>query len=311
MKTPWRYKPLKWFLDGMSRLPFGVLYAIADVLYFVVYHVAGYRKKVVEKNLAGAFPEKSAAERKAIEKRFYRNFADYIVETVKLNHISDSEMKERMVFEGMEIIDGLMEKGRSISAYFSHCGNWEWAPSVILWSRLKNREQAWFCQVYRPLKNQFFDEYFLHLRGRFGPVSIQKRQTARELIKLRRTGLPAITGFMSDQKPSHGDPIHVIEFLNRPTAVITGTETLSRKLGNALVYWDMHKTGRGHYKIVVRLIAEDASTMPEPYVGTDTYFAMLAETINRQPDIWLWSHKRWKHKVEMPPKPNDNGDERQ
>ena len=289
----WRYKPLLWLLKGLARLPFGVLYAISDFLYFLLYHVVRYRVKVVCKNIDESFPEKSKKEKKQIVRQFYRNLADYFVETLKLDHVSDEEIKKRMVFEGVEIMDDLMASGRSIAAYFSHCGNWEWAPSVILWSRLENGTQAHFCQVYRPLKNKFFDEYFLHLRSRFGPLSFQKKQTLRDLLTLRRDGLPSVTGFMSDQKPSHGDAVHVLKFLNHPTAVITGTETLARKLGMAAVYWDMHKISRGHYKIVVRLISGNVADT-DRYDVTDRYVRLLEKTIDREPPIWLWSHKRWK-----------------
>ncbi|MCH5347480.1 MAG: lysophospholipid acyltransferase family protein, partial [Muribaculaceae bacterium] len=197
-------------------------------------------------------------------------------------------------------IDDLLARGRNITAYFSHCGNWEWAPSVTLWSRFKAGEQAWFCQVYRPLRNKFFDAYFLKLRSRFNPLSFKKATVFRDLIRLRSTGLPAITGFMSDQKPSHGDTDHhVVMFLNHPTAVITGTEHLSRRLDNAVVYWDMQRRGRGRYHITVRLISDNPKSMP-PMAITDTYIKMLTETINRDPSIWLWSHKRWKNPVQMP-----------
>lgn len=294
-----RYRPLLWLLKGLARLPFGALYKIADGLFIIIYYLVRYRRGTVEKNVRESFPEKSEKQRQKIIRKFYRNFADYIVETIKLDHVSDDEIKERLCFEGVEIIDSLMERGRSITAYFAHCGNWEWAPSVTLWSRFKANEEAWFCQVYRPLKNKFFDEYFLHLRSRFNSRSFQKTTVFRDLIKLRQTGLPAITGFMSDQKPSHGDKDnHRLMFLNHPTAVITGTENLSRRLGNAVIYWDMYREGRGRYRIVVRPITEDISTM-SPMAVTDTYMEMLSQTINRDPSIWLWSHNRWKNPVKM------------
>ena len=100
-----------------------------------IYYVAGYRRKVVEDNMARCFPDRSAEERRRLEKDFYRNFADYIMETVKLFHISDSEMERRMKFRNIEIIDSLVRQGRSVAVYFSHCGNWEWAPSVTLHAR--------------------------------------------------------------------------------------------------------------------------------------------------------------------------------
>jgi KDO2-lipid IV(A) lauroyltransferase len=207
-----------------------------------------------------------------------------------------------MTFNGMDHVDRLLGQGRSIAAYFSHTFNWEWVPSITLWSATKQAGESEFCQVYRPLRDPWFDRYMLKLRGRFNPLSCPKSTVLRDLIKLRRQGIPSITGFMSDQKPSHGDPTRVLMFLNHPTAFITGTETLARKMKMAAVYFDMRKTSRGHYRIDIIPLTDDASTLPEMEL-TDTYARMLEATIRRDPSLWLWTHKRWKHPVEMPQSP--------
>lgn len=288
---------LRYLLCCLAVLPLRVLYVLADLIYIVVYYIIGYRRDVVRENLEECFPSYDKAERLKIERQFYRNFADYIVETVKLLHISDGEMSRRMKFDNPEILDELVNKGRNVAVYFSHCGNWEWAPSVTLHCH-PNVETA-YCQVYRPLKNVAMDVLMLSIRSRFGSISIPKSLVLRRLIELRRKGLASVTGFMSDQKPSHGDPTLPLYFLGRPTAFITGTEQLARRLNMAAVYWDMYKDRRGYYHINTRLIAEDVASTAEGYT-TRTYASMLEETITRNPSIWLWTHKRWKIPVIMP-----------
>ena len=103
---------------------------------------------------------------------------------------------------------------------------------------------------------------------------------------------------MSDQKPSHGDPTYVTMFLNRPTAFITGTETLATRMGMAAVYWDMEKISRGHYRIVTRLLDDGSHQAPRGEL-TQNYALLLETTIRRNPSIWLWTHKRWKNKVTL------------
>ncbi len=292
------YLPLQWLLAAVARLPFRALYAVSDVIFFFAYHVVRYRRKVVKKNLAESFPDKSQSELHSIERQFYRNFADYIVETVKLGHVSDEQMKQRMEIVGIETVDRLFSQGRSIAIMFSHCFNWEWAPSITLWSSYKPSDKIVYAQVYRHLDNRWFNDYFLKLRSRFGSVSFDKRVVLRHLLQLRRDGVVSITGFMSDQKPSHGDTLHVVNFLNHPTAMITGTETLARKLGFAVLYWDVEKPSRGHYKLTIKVIAENPNELPE-FSVTDRYAKLLETTIQRTPSIWLWTHKRWKHKVSL------------
>lgn len=297
VKGAWKYRPLQGLLWMLSLMPMWALYGVADVIYFMVLHVVGYRKRVVKRHIAESFPEKSPKEQSKIVRQFYRNFADYIVETIKLLHISDAEMRRRVTFEGIELVDELLGQGKSIVAYFAHTGNWEWTPSITLWSRHTPHVDAEFCQVYRPLRNKWFDSLLLKVRSRFEPLSFAKNHVLRHLMELRRDGMPSITGFMSDQKPSAGDPTRKLLFLNHRTAFITGTEALARKLKMAVVYWDMHKPRRGHYHVVMRLITPDASQEPDMSV-TDTYAHLLEQTIRREPSIWLWTHKRWKREVE-------------
>ena len=290
-------------LHLIALLPFRLLYLLSDLTFLLLYHLARYRRKVVDRNLAESFPDLTTAERARIRRQFYRNFADYIFETIKLMHVSDAQMRARMTFTGVEMADSYLRQGRPVVAYFSHCGNWEWAPSVTLWSTLTPGKDAEFCQIYRPLRNTAMDHLMLRLRSRFGSVSLPKKVAFLDLLRFRKKGIPTITGFMSDQKPSHGDEGHIVNFLNHPTAMITGTETVARRLDAAVVYWDMSKPSRGHYHIDMKLITDAPAALP-PGAITARYASLLQQSIMRNPPIWLWSHKRWKNPVTF----SDNSD---
>jgi len=279
-----------------SALPFWVLYALSDVVFVIIFYIARYRRKLVRKNLHNSFPELSDSERRKIERNFYRNFADYIFETVKYYHVSYKTLSRRMKFENLELIERHFAEGRSIVAYFSHCGNWEWV--TIMGERFRGRTGVQLAEVYRPLRNSSIDALMLRIRTRFNTACLPKATVFRELIRLKRDGILTCTGFMSDQKPSHGDRLHVVKFLNQPTAVITGTETVARKMGAAVVYFDMTKTGRGRYRLNVVPMSDDASLTPE-FALTDQYVRLLQDNILRQPSIWLWTHNRWKYKVKF------------
>lgn len=290
---------LRLLLKPLAWLPLSALHGLSTVTAVVLHRVVRYRRRVVRANLEAAFPDKSPAERRDIERRFYHNFTDNFVETLKLLHISDDEMARRMEFVDTDIIDSLMDQGKSIVVYFGHFFNWEWAPSISLHTRHKPSDKVAFAQIYRPLRSEAFDGLMLGIRSRFGSESIDKKVALRRLLQYRREGRLSITGFMSDQHPSHGDPGLITTFMEQPTAIITGTETLARRLGMALIYWDMERLGRGRYRVTTRLIADDAASLPEGE-ATRRYAQMLETTIRRDPSIWLWSHKRWKHKVTLP-----------
>lgn len=301
------YAPLGAFLHLIALLPFWALYALSDVIYFAVFHIVGYRKRVVWNNMRESFPEKNDAEVKKTMKAFYHFLADYIVETIKLLHISDDEMRRRFVFHNVELIDRCFDDKRSIVIYAAHYGNWEWLPSVTLWSRHDFRNEI-FAQVYRPLKNEWFDAFFLKLRGRFNSLSFTKKSVFRDLIRLKHDGKLSITGFMSDQHPSLNDDGYLTRFLNHDTAMITGTETLARRLDFAVLYFEITRSKRGYYDCTVKEVSMNPKDEPVGAI-TGKYARMLEVQIHRQPEIWLWTHKRWKHKVTLnnENENNDNG----
>ncbi|WP_283687610.1 lysophospholipid acyltransferase family protein [Dysgonomonas sp. Marseille-Q5470] len=276
-----------------ALLPFRALYILSDFLYFLVYKVIRYRLKVVRINLKNSFPEKTDKELHVIEKEFYHHFCDYFVETLKLLHISDEEMQKRMVFENMDIVKDLMKDGNSALMFLGHYGNWEWVPSITMSFRNKEDQNKLLGQIYRPLKNKATDDLFLKIRSRFGSFGIAKNETLRVIVKLRKAKQQILIGFMADQTPSFHNIHYWSTFMNQESAIFTGVERIAKQTGFAVVYLDMEKVKRGHYKGTVKLISDKPQDAPEFYI-TETYIREMERTILRNPAYWLWTHKRWK-----------------
>lgn len=276
-----------------ALLPLPILYVLADILYVPMYYLARYRRRVVRRNLENAFPDKTKKEVIAIEKAFYRNFCDYWVETMKLLHISDREMKKRMVFKNMEYLNQVHREGHSVLMYLGHFGNWEWIPSITLWMD----EDVTAAQIYRPLRSQVFDRLFLNLRKRFGSVGIAKEDTLRAIVRMKREGRKLVIGFMSDQTPSPRNIHYWSSFMSQDTAVFTGVERIAKRAGFYVFYLDVSRKKRGYYEVEPRLISIDPK-QTEEFEITEKYIRMMETTIRRNPAYWLWSHNRWKFKRE-------------
>lgn len=273
----------------LSLLPMRIHYLFSDFLYLLVYYVVRYRVKLVRKNLADSFPEKSAEELRKTEKAFYHWFCDYIVETIKLISISKEELRRRMVFKGTEVVDEIVESGQSCAAYLGHYCNWEWITSLPLWVTPK----AQCGQIYHVLENSEFDRLFLNLRQRMGAVCIPMAETLRRLAEYRQKKQPVVIGYISDQVPFWNNIHHWLDFLNHDTPVLTGTERLARSAGHAVLYIDVQRPKRGYYVAEFKLIERDPKQTKD-YELTDAYFEMLEKSIRRAPQYWLWTHNRWK-----------------
>lgn len=289
------YFPLSAFLHGIAYLPFWVLYRISDVIFVLIYYIFRYRRKVVIKNINECFPEKSEKEQKKIVWDFYRHFVDTFVETIKLLHVSDEEMHRRIVFKDIHVLDKSVANGRSVIMYAAHFCNWEWLSAITQWTK-EGPDVIQFGQVYHPLENQWFDEFFLNLRGRFNSYSYPMKRVVRDLLAAKSNKKISVTGFIADQHPHPNDQDDVITFLNHYTAFITGAEVLAKKMDMDVLFFDVYKIKRGYYECTVREITRTPKET-EQYEITNTYARLLEKAILKQPHVWLWTHKRWKRPV--------------
>ena len=276
----------------ISRLPLGVLYVLADLCFPLLYYVARYRRKVVTENLNNAFPELSPRERHKIRRRFYRWFCDYVVETLKLLSISRQEMMRRMVIEGVDEMERSLETKPFVFIFLGHYCNWEWVSSIPLWYQ---KEDSHGAQLYRPLKNKAFDGLFLEMRSRFGSENISKYEALRHILQLRRNGKKTCIGFISDQTPGWNSIHDWVDFLHQDTPVFTGTERIAKKVDAAIFFADIRRVRRGYYHLVLRRMTDEPKAFPD-YALTEQYMRELEQIIRRQPHLWLWSHRRWKHR---------------
>ena len=276
-----------WYL--LSLLPLKVHYVISDLLFWLLYGLLGYRRKVVENNLRTSFPKKTEEELRKIERGFYHFFCDYLVESVKLMTISEKELMRRMKFTGMELVEEAVDNGQSGVLYLGHFCNWEWVSSLPLWvsSRIH-------CgQIYHPIENKDFDRLFLRSRQRMRAECIAMQDTLRKIVEYRKAGQPILVGYISDQVPFWTSIHHWVDFLNHDTPVLTGTERIARKMNHAVFYLDIHRVRRGYYEAEIKLITREPQKLGE-YELTDIYFSMLEKSIRQAPEFWLWSHNRWK-----------------
>ena len=280
---------------AISLLPFRLLYVLADIECFMLYHVIRYRRGVVRRNLVTSFPDKSEQEIVQIEKRFYHWFCDYFFEAVKLLSISDAELRRRFTIINREEVEQCFKEGQDVAAILGHYCNWEWLSCVGMNLPLERETGL----IYHPLRNKAFDYLFRKLRSheKHSRV-IPKQDILRYVLSRKKEGIRNICGYISDQGPKWKN-IHLwLPFLNHEhTPVFTGGERIMRKMNNAVFYVEMSRPKRGYYTATYKLITRTPNAL-EPDGITRRFFQMLEQTIRREPAYYLWSHNRWKRTKE-------------
>lgn len=275
----------------MALMPLPLLYLIADfILYPIIRYVVRYRRNVVEKNLALAFPEKTYTERLSIEKSFYHYICDFLVETIKLHRMDKKELAQRFVWDNIEEItanDGEFKINLCLTAHYS---NWEWAICNLI-----PTAHSGSLFVYQPLRNRLLNEWICKNRSKFGAMPVEMHSVSKVLQSLHSDFKTYTIIIGADQRPKEEYVKHFHRFMGIKTKVITGTEQLINRFGMNVYYCEIKRIKRGRYQCTPHLItvADYDSTLSEwPY--TDCYFDKLQEQIQCNPEQWLWSHDRWK-----------------
>lgn len=273
------------FLYCISLLPFFILYRISDLFYVLVYYVAGYRKQVVLANLDIAFPTKSIKEKEAIARRFYKNLIDTFIESIKLLSISKPAFNKRVSIDFAKLQD-LIDQGRNIQIHTGHQMNWEYGH----WAVTEQIKIPWIG-VYNRLKNKAMERLFFKIRNQGTTVLVPGQEFKTRVHSIFKEQY--VLGLVADQNPGNPARAYWLNFFNKPAPFQTGPDRGARKNNTAVVFVKSVKLKRGHYRYETEVAAEQASNMEEG-VLTLLYRDYLEKTITKNPDNYLWSHRRWK-----------------
>ncbi len=272
-----------------SYLPMWIIYLFTDFFYLLLILFIPYRKKVVRTNLQKSFPSLSLTEIKKIERKFYRHFTDLLAEGVKNFTISKKGLAKRMYVENPEIMDDLYAKNKSVILVSGHYNNWEW---LVTSQNNLFKHQA--LGIGMPLSNKFWDDKINKHRSRFG-MKVVNAKNFKEVIASESTNPIAIL-VLGDQSPPDSNKSYWMNFLNQQTAVLFGTEQMANEYNFAVVFFKMIKVKRGHYKMCLTLVTEEPISLNWGEI-TEIHTHLLEKEIIKNPEFWIWSHKRWKRDV--------------
>ena len=273
----------------LATLPLSLLYAMSSTVWPVIYYIIRYRRKVTRQNLQRSFPEKSLKEIRHIERAVYRHMCDIMVETLKQAHISDAELERRITINNTSLVEEMAKKGHPVFVLIGHYGNWEWSGEII--HRLAIPEKKTY--IYEPVANETMDLIMQKLRHRFCDLLLPKKKAARAILSLKREHQSYLVGFISDQRPKRNSLHHWTTFLNQDTPYMVGAEELGQHVDAICIYLHMEQPRRGYYNITFE---ELQPVEGEEFPYTVAYLRRLEEDIKTAPHLWLWTHRRWKHK---------------
>ena len=288
------YHLLSFLLKLISYIPFRAIYVLSDGLYYILYYIIRYRRKIVRKNLTESFPTLKGKEILQVEKKFYRYLTDQVLESCKMATISPEEMKKHMKFTNIEAANAVFKEGKTIALYMGHYGNWEWISSIPLWVA----EGVTSVQIYHKLRNDNTNRLILNMRERLGAISVEMRKTARYITEISNTNQVSVIGFIADQSPKKKEVRYFLPFLHHRTPILVGTEKIVKHYGFEAWFLDMKRVKRGYYEAELIRMHEEPASLPD-FELTEIYFRMLEKVIQERPELYLWTHNRFKHATKL------------
>lgn len=282
--------PFIWLL---SLLPFRILYIISDFIFLIIYHVIGYRKEVVLSNLRLSFPEKDEKEIQSICRKFYHHFVDVFIEMLKTFTVSKEEVHRRYTFSNIDFFNGLKKNGKSVILMGPHYANWEWIMSLDSFADYKG------YAAYTRIENKYFNNSIIKSRAKFGTNMLATSKIIASMRYNNKNNIIAGYGLLSDQSPQLKRTFYWREFFGIKVPVHTGAEMLAKRFDMNIVFINTKKIKRGYYETSFELISDNAKSHPD-YELTDIFYKMVEERIRKQPEYYLWTHKRFKHKDKAP-----------
>lgn len=272
------------FLIGI--LPFRVLYFFSDIMYLILYYIAGYRKSVVKKNIKECFPDKSKEEIQHLIRLSYKNLTDVIVEGFKAFTMTRRQIKERHKVLNPEILDQLQNNKTGIIATPCHYGNWEWgsmSPSLYFNQKI--------IAFYKPLSNPYINRFVNKNRSRTGSLLISIYKTSQTFKENKNKRI--IYVMAADQSPSNVKKAYWVDFLGRETAFLHGPEAHAKNNNYPVIFADIQRVKRGFYELDLSIISDNSVDSKQAEITT-LYAKKLESAILKKPENYLWSHKRWK-----------------
>ncbi|MGB1003526.1 MAG: lysophospholipid acyltransferase family protein [Salibacteraceae bacterium] len=276
-------------IKTFSRLPWGVLYKLSTFFYWLVFRLIGYRKEVVNQNLRNSFPNKTNAEIQQISNDFFRFLADMFIESFKAITMSEEDWKKGFKTTNVDLPNSYYDKGQSIVTVLGHYGNWEYL--VTAYSRDTKHT---VLGVYKPLSDPDYEKLLAQYRTRYGMVLVPLYD-AYDIIKEYTDRDEKIAIMLIGDQTPHKDRGYWMDFLNQDTPVFRGAEKLAKQYNFPVLFATLDQTARGQYSMSFETVFDNPRETEEGEI-TEFHTKKLEKQIQAKPHLWLWSHKRWKHK---------------
>jgi KDO2-lipid IV(A) lauroyltransferase len=274
----------------LGLLPRSLAAWLTERLGDLLFHMAGRRRRVAERNLERCFPEWDQGRREAILREHFRSVGRMLAETAWSWSRRDALIDQIGELHGLEHMEAARQKGRGVLMVTSHNTCLEIGARIAA-------GQIPTSGLYRPLNNEVLEWYQNRCRTRYARSMLSKRNL-RGAVRLLRGG--GVLWYAPDQDFGPAESLFA-PFFGIQTATLLATHRLPRMTGCAVVMmFPRYDRSTRTYHVQLMPQLRDYPT-DEPLADLTRINAIIEEQVRRSPADYWWIHRRFKTRPEGEP----------
>ena len=282
------YYSLRATVAALRALPWETAGRIGARLGALGYRPFGIRKHVVERQIAGAFPEWPPEKVKRVSLASYRHLGRSAIETALLDSLGKTgllELVERV--DGWHHVEQVMSKGLGAILVTGHIGNWELAGAYMAARGIP------IDVIAREMANPIFDRYLNSTREGIGMVVVKDTDAVKRTPRSLRAG--RAVAFVADQGVM-GLASTFVPFFGRPAKTPRGAAVFALRFNVPVLFVVALRKPNGKYRIVIEPIEAQATGDREQDVDAIVarFTQVLEKWVRAEPEQYFWQHRRWR-----------------
>lgn len=294
------YGALRGLVRALGVLPWDRAGRIGAGVGALGYRPLGVRKRVVERQIAAAFPDLSPEQVTELARRSYRHLGQSAIETALLPGLGQAGVL-RLVseVENWDLVERAHAAGRGIIIVAGHLGNWELAAAYIAARGVP------FDVIVRRMGNPLFDRYLNQTREQLGVNVVYDAQAVRQTPRALREG--RAVGFVADQGV-RGLASTFVPFFGRPAKTPRGAAVFALRFGAPVIFVAALRKPDGTYLVGFEEVPVVDSGDRERDVDAVVlrFTRILEKWVRRAPEQYFWQHRRWRRQPpDTPPELRD------
>jgi len=268
-------------------LPYRAAAAIGSLLGRIAYRLLPKERGRALENLRAVFPDRDERWVRGTARQVFRHLGIGLFETLAMDRM---RLGTEVVIDGMQRLEAALARGKGVVYVTGHIGTWELMAAAVAQTHPVS-------VIAAPLKPEPMNDMVVALRERLGVRTIVRSRpgAAKELIRVFREN--RILGILIDQDTDVEGAF--VDFMGRPAWTPTAAAQMAARFEAPVMYGYDLRLADGRHRVTMEgplELVTSGSEKQDIIANTAMLTRLIVATILRNPEQWVWMHRRWRRR---------------